>query len=110
MQKCEIHSVANSITAITAQGRAGTEDNGFVFINCMISGIGNAYLGRAWKDSSRVIMAYTYMSELINEKGWDNFGHPEYNEYGCFCSLLSLLKQWLGPGQSPNFRNILYPT
>lgn len=82
LQKCEIHSVANSITAITAQGRAGTEDNGFVFINCLISGTGNAYLGRAWKDSSRVIFAHSYMGELINEKGWDNFGHPEYNKYG----------------------------
>lgn len=74
-QNCKIESIADGITAITAQGRSSPSDkSGFVFIHCNITGTGNAYLSRAWKPNSRVIFAYTYLGPLVNPKGWDDKG------------------------------------
>ncbi|XP_068658073.1 putative pectinesterase 63 [Aristolochia californica] len=87
-EDCEIHAVARGETAITAQARETLADkSGFVFVHCRITGTGSAYLGRAWKPSSRVVFAYTYMGELINPKGWDTYGFKNrertvfYGEY-----------------------------
>ncbi|KAJ8621255.1 hypothetical protein MRB53_029784 [Persea americana] len=88
--KCELHSVAKGITALTAHGRLGKSDSGgFAFVNCVISGSGSAYLSRAWKESSRVVFLYTYMGALVNPKGWDDKGFQDrqrtvyYAEYKC---------------------------
>ncbi|ONK79528.1 uncharacterized protein A4U43_C01F7270 [Asparagus officinalis] len=85
---CKLVSIADGVTAITAQGRYSTSDNSaFVFLNCNITGTGNAFLGRAWKENSRVVFAYTYMGNLINPRGWDDKGYSNrqgsvfYGEY-----------------------------
>ena len=57
---------------ITAQGRE-SEDNpgGFVFKHCKFTGRGKAYLGRAWKEYSRVIVANSDLSDIIVPEGWE---------------------------------------
>ncbi|KAG9443708.1 hypothetical protein H6P81_015048 [Aristolochia fimbriata] len=77
-EDCELHSVASGETAITAQAReSAAEQSGFVFVHCRVTGTGKAYLGRAWKPSSRVVFAYTYMDQVVDPKGWDSDGVKE---------------------------------
>ncbi|KAJ6993510.1 pectinesterase 63 [Populus alba x Populus x berolinensis] len=86
-----IDSVAEGTGVITAQAREHvTEDSGFTFIHCNLTGLGNnTYLGRAWKQRPRVVFAYTYMGHLINDEGWSTWKFPEregtvyYGEYTC---------------------------
>nr|CAD1825471.1 unnamed protein product [Ananas comosus var. bracteatus] len=89
-QNCELHSVADGATAITAQARENISDkSGFSFVSCRISGTGDAFLSRAWKPRSRVVFAYTYMGSLVDPLGWSDKGLPErqrtvyYGEYKC---------------------------
>ncbi|CAH2047125.1 unnamed protein product [Thlaspi arvense] len=57
---------------ITAQGReTEQEPNGFVFNECSIIGVGKAFLGRAYRNYSRVIFFNTYMADVIVPQGWD---------------------------------------
>ena len=57
---------------ITAQGRDSADDpSGFVFKDCIILGRGKAYLGRAWKAFSRVIIADSKLSDIVVPVGWD---------------------------------------
>ncbi|KAK9101225.1 hypothetical protein Scep_024655 [Stephania cephalantha] len=71
----ELHSIAEGESAITAQGKeqAG-DDGGFAFVHCKITGTGNTYLGRAWKERAKVVFAYTYMGTLVNPEGWSDKG------------------------------------
>ncbi|XP_020588531.1 putative pectinesterase 63 [Phalaenopsis equestris] len=87
---CVINSVANGITYITAQARSKIADkSGFAFVHCKVTGTGSAFLSRAWKESSRVVFAYTYMDSVVNPRGWDDRGFKErqgtvfYGEYKC---------------------------
>ncbi|KAG6590056.1 putative pectinesterase 50, partial [Cucurbita argyrosperma subsp. sororia] len=89
--KTVINSVAEGTGVITAQARENsTDDSGFTFAYCNITGTGNTYLGRAWKERTRVVFAYTYMGTLINTQGWsDKMQGTEprksmyYGEYKC---------------------------
>ncbi|KAJ0032033.1 hypothetical protein Pint_13570 [Pistacia integerrima] len=88
-----IKSVAKGLSVITAHGREEVSGkSGFAFVHCNIIGSGDTYLGRAWKNSPRVIFAYTYMGEHINDQGWLNGMYGEsnnsqknvyYGEYKC---------------------------
>ncbi|XAR54997.1 Pectinesterase [Bertholletia excelsa] len=85
---------------ITAQARAKvTDDSGFAFVYCNITGTGKTYLGRAWMERPRVVFANTYMSDVISSGGWTDGNHPErqqmvfYAEYNC-----------TGPGSSSSSR------
>ncbi|KAK7245469.1 hypothetical protein RIF29_40315 [Crotalaria pallida] len=87
---CEVHAIAQNLGAVTAQGRRNvTDDTGFSFVNCKVTGSGALYLGRAWGPFSRVVFAYTYMDDIIIPKGWYNWGDPNremtvfYGEYKC---------------------------
>ncbi|KAK4854060.1 hypothetical protein QYF36_018366 [Acer negundo] len=43
----------------TAQARENVTDNGgFAFVHCNITGSGDTYLRRAWKERPRVVFAY----------------------------------------------------
>lgn len=78
MQNTTIKSVAKGLGVITANGREkATQKSGFTFVHCTIVGTGDIYLGRAWKESPRVIFAYTYMGTLINSEGWSDSMHGE---------------------------------
>ncbi|KAH9619919.1 hypothetical protein KSS87_005941 [Heliosperma pusillum] len=76
--------------AVTASGRASQDENsGFVFYNCTIGGTGRIWLGRAWRAFSRVIFAYTNMTDIISPDGWNDLGNVTndqsvfYGEYMC---------------------------
>ncbi|KAE8689154.1 sucrose synthase-like [Hibiscus syriacus] len=74
---------------------------GFTFLYCNITGSGNGttYLGRAWRQRTRVIIAFTYMGNIVHTEGWSTNKHPErsktvyYGEYKC-----------MGPGVSSTGR------
>ncbi|KAJ0078868.1 hypothetical protein Patl1_23804 [Pistacia atlantica] len=88
-----IKSVAKGLSVITAHGREEVSGkSGFAFVHCNIIGSGDTFLGRAWKNSPRVIFAYTYMGEHINDQGWLSGMYGEsncnqkkvyYGEYKC---------------------------
>ncbi|ONH97497.1 hypothetical protein PRUPE_7G192800 [Prunus persica] len=95
-----IHSVANGMGVITAHAREdAADDSGFAFVHCNITGTGDTFLGRAWRDRARVVFAYTYMGSLIDSQGWSDAKHSErdktvyYGEYKC-----------MGPGSSSTGR------
>ncbi|TXG57738.1 hypothetical protein EZV62_015567 [Acer yangbiense] len=97
-ENCQLISIANPVTpgakvingAVTAHGRASNDDStGFVFMNCSVGGNGRIWLGRAWRPFSRVVFAYTTMSDIIAPEGWNDFNDPArdpnifYGEYNC---------------------------
>ncbi|KZV28864.1 Pectinesterase 11 [Dorcoceras hygrometricum] len=90
-QKCHLHSLARGTGAITAQRRQGpAEETGFTFVNSKITGAKSAVLGRPWGAYSRVVFAFTYMSNVILPQGWDDWGNfsnqrtAYYGEYRCY--------------------------
>uniref|UniRef100_A0A0E0MDC8 pectinesterase n=1 Tax=Oryza punctata TaxID=4537 RepID=A0A0E0MDC8_ORYPU len=87
--------------AITAQGRDDptSEESGFVFQGCNITAMEgeslagvDTYLGRPWKNHSRVVFMGCYMTDIINPDGWVHWNREapveqttrtvEYLEYG----------------------------
>ncbi|KAF2322894.1 hypothetical protein GH714_031880 [Hevea brasiliensis] len=60
-ERCHLHSISKNNGSITAQHRDSlTQDSGFTFLGCKITGIGSAYLGRPWiqvKNVSRLCHA-----------------------------------------------------
>ncbi|KAF7814558.1 putative pectinesterase 8 [Senna tora] len=84
-----IEKVQDRDGAVTAQVRSYEENTGFVFMNCSIGGNGRILLGRAWDNYSRVIFAFTSMSNVIARQGWNDFNNPSrdrtvfYGEYKC---------------------------
>ncbi|XVE93642.1 hypothetical protein REPUB_Repub01dG0211700 [Reevesia pubescens] len=73
-ERCHLHSLSTGNGSITAQHRISpSETTGFTFLNCRITGIGAAFLGRSWGDYSRVIFALSYMSSVILPQGWDDW-------------------------------------
>ncbi|XXG69042.1 hypothetical protein AAC387_Pa06g2002 [Persea americana] len=98
-ENCQLISIANPVPTglktitgvVTAHARASaTENTGFVFVNCSIGGTGRIWLGRAWRPFSRVIFAYTSMTDIISPEGWNDNNDPTrdqtifYGEYNCF--------------------------
>lgn len=77
MQDCFINVTKSRLGAsgtayITAQSRESEEDpNGFVFKYCAIRGSGPAFLGRAYRNHSRVVFYKSYFENIIAPKGWD---------------------------------------
>ncbi|CAN1749070.1 Probable pectinesterase 8 [Linum perenne] len=97
-QNCQLISMANPVApgvrsingAVTAHGRASREENtGFAFVNCSLGGTGRIWLGRAWRPFSRVVFAYTTMTDIVAPEGWNDFNDPArdqtifYGEYNC---------------------------
>ncbi|OIW21412.1 hypothetical protein TanjilG_02779 [Lupinus angustifolius] len=66
---------------ITAQKRESIDStSGFVFKECTISGTkGKAELGRAYGPYSRVIIANSYLSDIVRPEGWSTWDKPEKN-------------------------------
>ncbi|RAL44558.1 hypothetical protein DM860_003317 [Cuscuta australis] len=76
---------------ITAQGRSGGQDsNAFVFKNCIVTGNGRAYLGRAWRSYARTIFFNSSLPNIIVPQGWDAWYSKGYEkrltfaEVGCY--------------------------
>ncbi|MBA0577372.1 hypothetical protein Golob_024716, partial [Gossypium lobatum] len=90
-ERCHLHTLSEEFSAITAQQRGSpTEETGFTFLDCKITGERTAILGRPWGSYSRVIFALTYMSNVILPRGWDDWGDATkqstvfYREYKCY--------------------------
>lgn len=88
---CQLHTISTSAGSLTAQKRkSSTEDTGFSFLNCSVSGSGIVYLGRAWGAYSRVVYIDTYIDDIILPGGWYNWGIKSrektvfYGQYKCF--------------------------
>ncbi|XP_031404083.1 putative pectinesterase 11 isoform X2 [Punica granatum] len=63
-ERCHVHSISPYGGAITAQQRTSLDEKtGFTFMDCNITGVKSAILGRPWGNYSRVIFAHTFMSE-----------------------------------------------
>ncbi|KAK4599795.1 hypothetical protein RGQ29_009724 [Quercus rubra] len=89
-EKCHLHSLSEGVGAITAQRRESPAENtGFTFLGCKITGVKTALLGRPWGAYSRVVFAFTYMSNVILPQGWDDWGDSSkqstsyYGQYKC---------------------------
>lgn len=67
--------------AVTAHGRASAdEDSGFAFVRCNLGGTGRIWLGRAWRPFSKVVFAYTFMSDIVAPEGWNDFNDPSRDQ------------------------------
>lgn len=81
-QNTELRAIGNGEMAfITAQARkSDSEDNFYSFVHCDVTGTGTGtFLGRAWFTHSKVIFAYTTMSNVVNKAGWSDNNHPDYD-------------------------------
>nr|GLL24224.1 pectinesterase 2-like [Ipomoea trifida] len=79
----ELHVIeGDNMAVITAQARhTKAEDTGYSFAHCKVTGVGEgALLGRGWMAFSRVIFAYTVISDAIKPEGWH--GVPGKTHYG----------------------------
>lgn len=91
-QGCQLVVTAQSSYtsgSITTQNQNDPHDGvGFVFLSCIIMGMGNVYLGRAWGSYSCVVFMYTYMSNIIVPDGWYDWGQSALQ--GCVhCEIVT---------------------
>ncbi|KAF3453328.1 hypothetical protein FNV43_RR03768 [Rhamnella rubrinervis] len=89
-KECDLHSIAKGTGAIAAHHRdSPSETTGFSFVNCIITGSGSTYLGRAWGDYARIIYSCCVLPNIIIPSGWTDWNHPsrqktvEFGEYHC---------------------------
>ncbi|KAJ3698009.1 hypothetical protein LUZ61_001714 [Rhynchospora tenuis] len=89
-QQCTLHAVARSYGAVAASQRnSPTEDTGFSFLHCRITGSGQIYLGRAWGQYSRVVYAHCRIDGIIVPVGWSDWNDVSrrstayFGEYQC---------------------------
>ncbi|XP_031125785.1 pectinesterase 1-like [Ipomoea triloba] len=79
----ELHVIeGDNMAVITAQARhTNAEETGYSFAHCKVTGVGEgALLGRGWMAFSRVVFAYTDISDAIKPEGWH--GVPGKTHYG----------------------------
>jgi pectinesterase len=73
-ENCRIHAIAHEEVMITAHMRtAADQDRGYVFDNCRITadpGVGKLWLGRPWRDYSRVVFLNTRIDAGLERAGW----------------------------------------
>ncbi|KAI6692339.1 hypothetical protein NL676_020049 [Syzygium grande] len=77
---CEINATADILNGstgyITAQGRNSmTDASGYVFSQCSVKGTGPFYLGRAYRQYSRVVFHESYLSSDVEPEGWDSWDY-----------------------------------
>ncbi|XP_039156169.1 probable pectinesterase 55 [Eucalyptus grandis] len=78
MQGCKINATTDILDGlpgyITAQGRnSATGDTGYIFKECSVEGTGTVYLGRAYKQYSRVVFYKSDLSSVVVPKGWNSW-------------------------------------
>ncbi|XP_010526612.1 PREDICTED: putative pectinesterase 11 [Tarenaya hassleriana] len=90
-ERCHLHSLSSNNGSITAQMRSSaTEKSGFTFLGCKVTGLGSTFLGRPWGAYSRVVFAYSFLSNVVSPDGWNEWGDPSkestvyYGEYRCY--------------------------
>ncbi|KAM3222946.1 pectinesterase QRT1-like [Capsicum annuum] len=84
-KNCTLHSIAKGYGAIAAQHRdTASQDTGFSFVNCKISGSGKIFLGRAWGEYSRIIYSKCDIDGIIDPKGWTDWNQPSRRQHAVF--------------------------
>lgn len=83
VQNCQLNVIAKPNSgSLSAQKRSnGTDDSGYSFVNCKVTGSGPVYLGRAWGPFSRVVFIQTYFEDLIIPAGWYDWGISSRRKY-----------------------------
>ncbi|XP_059625452.1 pectinesterase 2-like [Cornus florida] len=100
----ELHVLpGENIAIVTAQARESSSDStGYSFVHCNISGSGsNIFLGRAWRTFSRVVYAYTHMSNVVTPQGWSDHYNPQKDN---FCRVFFGEYMCTGPGSNTTNR------
>ncbi|XP_062178250.1 probable pectinesterase 53 [Alnus glutinosa] len=89
-ENCYLNSTAEKVASLTAQKRTNASlTSGFSFKDCVVTGSGQIYLGRAWGDYSRVVFSYTFLDKIVLPQGWSDWGDQTrdykvyYGEYKC---------------------------
>lgn len=89
-QGCALHAVATSYGAIAASQRSSASDeSGFSFVGCRLTGSGMLYLGRAWGRYARVVYAFCDLGGIVVPQGWSDWGDRArtktvmFGEYKC---------------------------
>ncbi|GLT90201.1 hypothetical protein SLE2022_081470 [Rubroshorea leprosula] len=108
LQKCKIFTrvpLPLQKVTITAQGRKNPhQSTGFSILDSYVLATQPTYLGRPWKQYSRTVFMNTYMSSLVQPRGWlewyGNFAlgtlwYGEYKNYGPGASLAGRVR-WPG--------------
>nr|GMC47401.1 pectinesterase QRT1 [Ipomoea batatas] len=97
-QDCVINSVGSG--AIAAQHRnSASENTGYSFVNCKITGNGRTLLGRAWGEFSRVVYAKCDIDGVILPCGWGDWNIPSRQRNSVFAEY-----QNRGPGANRDGR------
>lgn len=88
---CVLYAIDTPSGSLTAQKRkSASEDTGFSFLNCSVTGRGVVYLGRAWGAYSRVVFLHSRIDTVVMPGGWNDWGIPArqktsfYGEYKCW--------------------------
>ena len=77
LQNCVLHAIPIKSGAFVAQKRSSpSEDTGFVFLQCKLTGKGLMHLGRAWGSHSTVVFVNSYMDGIIIPEGWTDWNDP----------------------------------
>ncbi|KAM0945087.1 putative pectinesterase [Dioscorea sansibarensis] len=89
-EDCNINSIAKPVGnggvggitgSVTAHGKgSANERSGFSFVNCTIDGTGRVWLGRAWGNYATVVFSRTFMSDIIDPQGWNNWNDPSKDQ------------------------------
>jgi pectinesterase len=94
-ERCEIRS--RGAGYLTAQSRTvATGPEGFVFDHCRLTAdpdVRNIYLGRPWRNYSRVVFLDTWMDSHIRPDGWNNWNKPDAEKTSFYAEFNSS-----GPG------------
>ena len=82
-ENCHLHAIAHDEVMLTAHMRLGPdEDRAYVFDHCRITGdagVGALWLGRPWRDYSRVIFLNTRIDAPLHAEGWREWTPGETN-------------------------------
>ncbi|KAG4142853.1 hypothetical protein ERO13_D06G152650v2 [Gossypium hirsutum] len=74
-KRYHLHSISKGDAFIIAQERESlSNDTSFTFLGYKIIRVRSALLGRTWAAYFKVIFALSYMSNVIQPQGWDDWG------------------------------------
>ncbi|WP_299819702.1 pectinesterase family protein [uncultured Pontibacter sp.] len=98
---CEIYSKKGG-QYITAASTLPETANGFVFLNCRLTGDAPAksvYLGRPWRPHAKTVFINSYLGNHINPEGWHNWNKPDAEKTSYYAEYNSK-----GPGANAKAR------
>ncbi|XP_048424526.1 putative pectinesterase/pectinesterase inhibitor 22 [Pyrus x bretschneideri] len=108
LQNCKIYTrfpLPQQKVTVTAQGRKSPhQSTGFAIQDSFVLATQPTYLGRPWKKYSRTVYMNTFMSRLVQPRGWLEWSgdfalgtlwYGEYRNYGPGAAMLGRVK-WPG--------------